>query len=305
MVEKPFRPLLAGDADFKILTWPKLASPKLDGIRCHVSEGVGLSRSNLPIPNRHIQAYCRNNADFLDRLDGELIVGSPTDPEVYNKTNSGVMSVSGEPDFAFYVFDRIPEDPTEVYIDRLNKANSQIAYVQFYQRNMKTCKLANLTLHSQLELDGTEEGYLKMGYEGVMLRDPRGLYKQGRSTAREQILLKVKRWSDAEGTVVGYKERQHNTNEKVRSELGLAKRSSAKAGMVGTGMLGALTLKGINDFEGLEFDASGFTHARAMQFWDERESLVGRIVKYKYFNVGIKNLPRFPGFLGFRDARDM
>ena len=46
-------------------------------------------------------------------------------------------------------------------------------------------------LQSLLCLQLYEERCLEQGYEGVMLRDPNGLYKFGRSTMREQGLIQV------------------------------------------------------------------------------------------------------------------
>ena len=47
-----------------------------------------------------------------------------------------------------------------------------------------------------------EKRILEDGFEGVMLRSPLGKYKMGRSTLKEGILLKLKRFEDAEATVV-------------------------------------------------------------------------------------------------------
>lgn len=96
------------------LRFPLLASPKLDGIRCIVKNGLALSRSLKPIPNKHVQ-------DILSRLpsnlilDGELIVGDPYHPNVMQKTTSGVMSENGEPSFTYFIFDCIPELPDHEY----------------------------------------------------------------------------------------------------------------------------------------------------------------------------------------------
>jgi DNA ligase-1 len=34
-------------------------------------------------------------------------------------------------------------------------------------------------------------------------------------------------------------------------------------------------------------------------------TLAGKIAKYKHFEVGVKEAPRFPVFLGFRNPLDM
>jgi DNA ligase-1 len=149
-----------------------------------------------------------------------------------------------------------------------------------------------------------EESYLTAGYEGVMLRHPGGPYKQGRSTAKEAWLLKVKRFVDAEARVIGFSEAQHNANEAKRNELGQLERSSHKAGKVGKQTLGALTVKDLKT--GVEFDiGTGFTADQRQVFWTTGDNLIGKVVKYKSQPTGVKDKPRFPVFLGFRGNVDM
>jgi DNA ligase-1 len=149
-----------------------------------------------------------------------------------------------------------------------------------------------------------EESYLATGYEGVMLRHPDGPYKHGRSTAKEAWLLKVKRFVDAEAKVIGFSEAQHNANEAKRNELGQLERSSHKAGKVGKQTLGALMVKDLKT--GVEFDiGTGFTADQRHLLWCIGENLIGKVVKYKSQPTGVKDKPRFPVFLGFRDKVDM
>jgi DNA ligase-1 len=114
-----FKPLLSAKVDkseFHRLTYPLLASPKLDGIRAVVLNDQLVSRTLKPIPNNFIREALSHPQ--YDGLDGELIVGEPTDPGIYLKTNSAVMSVDGEPDFTYYVFDqRAPQSP-ELQVSR-------------------------------------------------------------------------------------------------------------------------------------------------------------------------------------------
>jgi DNA ligase-1 len=95
--------MLASPADLDSLRFPLYASPKLDGIRAMVTDAGLVSRKLLPIPNRHLQLAL--STDFLRGLDGELILGNPTDEDVYRRTNSSVMSRDGEPSVTFYVLD--------------------------------------------------------------------------------------------------------------------------------------------------------------------------------------------------------
>lgn len=289
-----FKPMLATDADLNNLRFPLLASAKLDGIRAVVRDGIVYSRSNKPIPNKYVQDKFKN----LNTLDGELIVGLPTAKDCYTQTTSHVMS-HDKVDFpvTFYVFDCIWDLQAE-YSKRqqliLDTVGNTYACVNVLEQ----------TLINSLEaLLDYEERCLTDGYEGLILRDPYAPYKMGRSTAREGYLLKLKRFVDAEAVVIGFEERMHNGNEATISELGRTKRSSHKANKSGRGDLGALVCR---TAEGIEFNiGTGFTDSERQRIWDSPDHFLGKYVKFKYFPVGVKEAPRHPVFLGWRDVRDM
>lgn len=117
-----FQPMLSAtvtDAGLDKLKYPVLVSPKLDGIRAVKRNGVILSRKLKPIRNAFVQ---RNLQTVPDGLDGELIVGPLTAPDVFKVTTEGVMSKDGDPDFRFYVFDSLqgPADqPFHLRYERL------------------------------------------------------------------------------------------------------------------------------------------------------------------------------------------
>lgn len=99
-----FKPMKGDDADLSRLKFPYMVTPKLDGHRCLIKDGVALTSSLKPFPNKFIQAFFASGE--YDGLDGELIVGEPTSPNVFRDTSSGVRRVEGEPDFTFWAFDR-------------------------------------------------------------------------------------------------------------------------------------------------------------------------------------------------------
>lgn len=287
-----FKPMLASDADLDKLRFPLLASAKLDGVRAVVKDGVVLSRSLKPIPNEYVQ----NRLKHLKHFDGELIVGDPRSKTCYRDTVSGVMSKEGMPDVYFYVFDHV-EQPTVKYTERkkaIYVENSPMNIVRVHDQHLITC------LKTLLEC---EQRMLDQGYEGLILRDPDGHYKYGRSTAKEGLLLKLKRFVDAEFKVIGFEERMENQNEAKTNELGRTARSSHKANKVGRGDLGALVLE---HPEGFTFNVgTGFTDADRAMVWEARDKFLGRLAKVKYFAIGMKDAPRHPVFLGWRDERDM
>jgi DNA ligase-1 len=95
-----------------------------------------------------------------------------------------------------------------------------------------------------------------------------------------------------------------NTNKKRTNNLGHTERSTHAEGMVGLDTLGALTVKDIKT--GVTFNVgSGFNAAQRAAIWAEQSSFVGKVIKYKHFPIGVKDKPRFPTFLGFRNKDDM
>ena len=284
-----FKPMLATDAELDKLRFPLLASPKLDGVRAVVRDGVVYSRSNKPIPNRWVQ----DKLCHLTHFDGELIVGEPTSKSCYRDTVSHVMAHDKEDfDLRFYVFDHI-EECARTYYERMKKLKVKKPAVALDQ----------LLIVDEDMLLACEEQHLELGYEGLILRSPDAPYKMGRSTVREGYLLKLKRFSDFEATVIGFEERMENLNEARTNELGRTSRSSHKENKRGRGDLGALLLR---NAEGVEFACgTGLVDSERAEIWANRDRILGRIAKIKSFDIGVKDKPRHPVFLGWRDVRDM
>jgi DNA ligase-1 len=143
-----------------------------------------------------------------------------------------------------------------------------------------------------------------LGYEGLMIRDPKGPYKQGRSTENEGWLLKMKRFLDAEGEVLEILEGSQNNNPAFTDELGHTKRSTAKDGKVPNGTLGSFVVKNLQTGVVHKVGPNG-TMAECQQIWDNREQLIGKVLKFTFFPTGSVDKPRFPQFAGWRDASDM
>jgi DNA ligase-1 len=287
-----FKPMLASDADLATLRFPVIASPKLDGIRAIVIDGVVMSRSLKPIPNKYVQSLFANREYF----DGELIVGDPTSKTVYRDTVSHVMAHDKTDfDVRFYAFDHVAELAAS-YSDRCKKLKP-LAKTPNSRVRLHDSKIIN----NEAELLAYEAECLELGYEGLILRDPNSKYKCGRGTAKEQIILKLKRFVDDEAVVTGFEERMHNGNEATKNELGRTARSSHKANLVPMGTLGALQVK----FNGIDFNiGTGFDDATRAEIWANRKAYLGKLAKFKHFPIGTKDAPRHPVFLGWRDRSD-
>lgn len=287
-----FKPMLAGKADLDNIKFPVMASPKLDGVRVIVYDGVVYSRNFKRIPNDYVQALF--GREECDGFDGELIVGNATSDTVFQATTSGVMTGAGKPDVTLHVFDFIISE---------YHFSSRHSEVKERARKLKHVKVVpHVRINNLEELNAYEEECVAQGYEGIMIRDPQGKYKHGRSTTKEGGLLKIKRFEDDEAVVTGVEELMTNNNEQELDNLGHKVRSSKKEGMVPAGKLGALIVKHktFGEFK----IGSGFTEDARIKLWRERDELKGRLAKFKYQPSGVKDKPRFPVFLGFRNKID-
>ena len=297
------KPLLAGNFDPSKAKFPYIATPKIDGIRFLMVDGVAVSRTFKPIRNTHIQNLLQQY--LPDGIDGELTSG-----DTFQSSTSAVMTIEGTPDFKVWIFDyvnpncgeitpfylRMLECPTES-LSKIQETHPKLLNIPFeyeilYGTNIKT----------QEELDDYERICLESGYEGVMLRDPMGTYKFGRSTVNDNILLKVKRFLDDEAELIDIQEKMSNQNPEELDAFGHIKRSASLEGMVPTGVAGTLIVR---TKDGMEFGiGSGLNYELRVELWNNKEKYLGKLVKYKYFPQGVKELPRHPVFLGFRDPED-
>jgi DNA ligase-1 len=294
---KGFKPMLAVEADLKKLVYPVWASDKLDGIRVVVDKGVAYSRKLIAIPNDYVQTLIHAWAHQLDNHDGELIVGDAYGEGVFNRTTSGVMRKDGAPKFAFHVFDII--EPNLTFTERYK-------YLYRFSEHADPHFVKVVTqqwIENEDELLSFERARLSAGYEGLILRSPESPYKYGRSTVKEGFMLKLKRFTDEEATVVDFEEQMHNGNQAVRDNLGRTKRSSHKANKVGKDTLGKLVCES-NRYGDQFHIGTGFTDAQRKEIWDYRHRYKGKLVKFKHQPYGQKDAPRSPVFLGWRDERD-
>jgi len=282
------QPMLACNeaVDVEQLTFPCYGTAKFDGIRSEKDEGRQLSRSLKPIPNKFIVAQL---ADLRDGLDGELIVGKN-----FQETDSAVMTEEGEPDFTYHVFDDFSE-PEKGYLERVEK--------------LKNIVHDRVRIVLPTRLDGIKDAKtflelcLAMGYEGAIIRSGDGIYKFGRSTFNEGIMLKLKEFLDDEAVVVGFKQKTKNNNKAKKNEVGRTHRSSHKANKEPLEMLGAFIVE--HPKFGRFNVGSGMTHKQQKEFWLNRNNLLGKLIKFKYQKHGMKDKPRCPIFHDFRHPDDL
>lgn len=291
--------LFQKNPDLKKIQYPVYVVPKLDGIRCVIDNARVLSRSLKPIPNRQIQEELR---PFSHGLDGELIFGDPTAKDVFAKTTSFVRATDKESDdWRYYVFDLW--DIEAPYHAR-QRCLHQLVCEPEYSKRLVVVETA-MAEHED-DVIALEARYVGQGYEGVILRNPHGIYKYGRTTEKENNAYKLKRFADSEGIVKEILPEYHNANEAKISPTGRTERSTTASGLIAKESMGAIVV----------YDAvlnwtfnigTGFTADERKYWWNNRAQILNDqpIVAYKYFPVGSKDAPRHPVFKGIRERFDL
>lgn len=164
--------------DVNELIYPVIASMKLNGIRMIVSGGVGYSRSGKPLPNKHLQQWCKDNAEYLECLDGEVLVGDVLDEFSLNNTTSGINSIEGCPDFTYVVFDLV--DFELGYECRIKKAMGQLLKGRMDTEEMRKAVLIQNTWISTPEaLMQYHQDNIQKGYEGSTVISDNQVYTIG------------------------------------------------------------------------------------------------------------------------------
>lgn len=303
------RPMLAAQKlALENVKYPCWIQPKLDGIRARAENGVALSRTNKPIPNKFISDWFAKHP-YLHGLDGELGVVSPFEDKwiPFNDIQSAVMSEGGEPNFQYCVFD-VWNDPAATYAARHQGATSQVNVYRTQALDADRDRIVMITptsmAYSMGQLLIFKDQITEAGYEGAIIRYPNVPYKYGRSSMAHGGLIKFKDFVDDEATVKGFEELMHNDNEAKPDAFGLTKRSSHKANQRPGGMLGKLVVYSPKWSDTFKI-GSGFDMALRQEIWDNRDRYVGKTVTFKYQPHGMKNLPRSPIFKGFRHSDDI
>jgi len=263
-IEPEFSPMLARPITMDAVAFPALASPKLDGIRCVIRDGRAQTRENNDIPNLFIRGAL---AGLPDGLDGEVITYTDGRADCLEDIQSKVSSEDGQPDFVFHVFDDFAEPDVRADV-RQNGIAAKVAgrgCVEVVPA-VRAADLDELAALERQWVDGD-------GYEGVMIRAPGGAYKFGRSTVRQGLMLKIKRFQDDEAEVVAV------------VQEGDAARVSAYV----------VVWRGVR----FKLGAGGSLESRA-RAWQMRGTLPGQRLTFRYRGLTTNGTPRNASFVCIR-----
>jgi DNA ligase-1 len=187
----------------KDIVFPCYAQRKLDGVRCVAIAGKGLfSRNGKPM-SAHLTAL-RAELDSLPAgtiLDGELYADKAhlSFQEIVGLAKKGTLKAGDAVKIGHMylcVYD--------VIMDGSNKERKKWLDALFASRTFSHIKqLPTAVCNSADDAKYLHSVYVAEGYEGLILRNVKGLYKVGH---RSKDLQKYKEFLDEEFPIVGFKE---------------------------------------------------------------------------------------------------
>lgn len=311
------KPMLASDFEEGRAQFPLFAQPKVDGVRALNMTGNLTGRSLKAFKNKHVTRLLSHSA--LRGLDGEMTVDVDWNhPELCSLTTSALNTIEGEPRVRWYLFDYVTIETKDLpYEQRLVALNKRLFDIlteypgwQGMLRLMPTylCK-------TMRDLQIIDDMHIEQDLEGTITRKPDMPHKQGRSTAKELGLNRIKRFITFEFRITGVIEGNENQNEATINELGHTERSSHQENMVPNGMVGALTGVVMTEMRAgdvvfevgqeIKVGAGRLNHADRKRYFEDPSLITGKIGVAKFFPKGVKEKLRFPTFQNLRAEEDM
>lgn len=299
----PIRPMKGATVDAEtrpMLRFPYLLSPKLDGIRAVVEDGTSYSNSGKELPSKHVQ---RLSVFLPDGLDGEWVYGNPADEGCLELTKSAVMSINwpaelDKNELRFYVFDVVRDQPFEV----------RWALYSVLTLPDWCVKLPQMWCRNEQELDAMYDECIGYGYEGIILKNPKGKYKHGRATEKQNLQWKMKPFGkeNFEATIVGWYPLMEATVQSHSNALGLAERSYSKEDKIAVELLGGWHVR--DNKTGVEFSIGGgrgLTLEKRAEFYKLGDDMIGDVIQYTCMQYGEVDKPRHPQYRAYRGRIDM
>lgn len=268
-------PMLALDYNKrgKDIIFPCYAQRKLDGVRCLAISGKGLfSRNGKPM-SAHLSAI-RAEIDSLPAgtiLDGELYAdkGDLSFQEIVGLAKKDTLKAGDEAKIArmyLCVYDTIQ--------DGTNKERKKWLEALFVSHTFAHLRLLPTAVCNSIEdAKYFHAAYVAEGYEGLILRNVKGLYKVGH---RSKDLQKYKEFLDEEFPIVGFK--------------------------MGDGVEKGCVIWTCRTADGAEFDCRPRgTREERCALYRDGATYIGRPLTVRFQEWTDDKVPRFPVGIAIRD----
>jgi len=184
----------------KYISEPFFVQPKLDGVRMlvgkHNGKFVMMSRTGKAVKMPHVEAELSPLLREGEFVDGENYTNERSFEQITGMCRTQDVHSDLEV-VKFHIFDffniSYPNEPFSSRLSNMQKFS-----------NLNHCVLVQTEwLDSRKKVQSKHDEYAAKGYEGIMIRDARGLYKLAE---RSNTLLKFKAFQTEEYTIISAEE---------------------------------------------------------------------------------------------------
>ncbi|SRR6266550_437053 len=244
------KPMLAVDAILDKIRYPVLVQEKIDGVRAFNYQGILYTRTGKPFPNLAIR-------EKYSKLEYHGYDGEIYDGKSFISTSALCRSIHAHADVEWHVFDTFASKEV-CYTERMEEVNyypKVKCMYAWHKDGLRDCQ--------NLFIEG----------EGLILRNPNSPYKFGRSTMKDQALMRIKNFDYNAARVLLVNARITKEGEILRE-------------------VGSL----ICMFNGQEITVSAGRMSKEERILYFCKDFIGRKITFKHLPTGAGERPRFPTF---------
>ena len=293
--------------DHPFIRYPQIASVKMDGFRLLNLCGEHLLSPALkPFPNQnmtgHLLHFLRFCSDARIVTDGEFWSPSLTFQELQSIVRSHNKSIPN--DVKYYIFDAMSEEEWDngtekPFINRMMDARGTLADFP------NVVVVPQEPVNNATEAERRFDAYIESGEEGIILRAPSAIYKHGRTTTRQDGMWKFKQFITHDAVIIGVEQGEMMKPGIYRATdaQGRLERTYRQEDYEPVDMVGAFTVMQ----DGITFKVKpgkGHDHAWKRFMWEQRDTLIGKHLEYKFMPHGTMDKPRIGNLVCLRPDLD-
>lgn len=320
--------------NLKIIPYPIFSGYKADGHRVEIEKGDILGRSFKPFINKQLITHfnsviqwSKEHPDYL--IEAEVYCHGVTCNKITHycrtidltKMSKGAIKKYGEfkhselEGFYLHVFNILKYDENGNFINEpFEKRYKRLLEIE-NQFDKKIFKVVTQTLlHNEQKIITMYEKALADGWEGLVLWQPNGLYKENKTTAKEGTVFKLKpiRTWDAQILYVTQATIVNPNAEKNRDELGRSVTSKKKNDRIPIDM--AAGFRCIMEENGKEITISlagdkeedpenVMSEEEKKEIWQQRKKYIKLWIEFKGIDRGME-VPQHPVLVKMRPDKN-
>lgn len=303
-----YNPMLAANVKPEDVPVGSLMSVKLEGVRGQCYTTGLLTRQLKPFPTRQLYERMEQVERFCNyydiSLEGEFYVHGWAFDRIQSATRA-----EDNPDallLEFHVFDCVIPDGEATFEKRYLYYDWAVKQLNEHGLNFVKA-VEQMPVQSPEQVLATYERALADGYEGLVFKDAKGKYKNGRSTVKQGLFTRAKPDDPFDGIILEIVERQSNLLESEVNELGYQFKRQDKDAKAGAGIAQTAVVycPALNDIcrvsltKGLQDYAATDKGPSRETFWQDRDNFIGAVVKFTGIPVKGQK-PRSPRYDSLR-----